>query len=180
MGADASGHEHAVEAPAPEAPSTAPASGMQAPLAWAGGNQAVGQALSRMGDGILPGGTVHPQVASAIATARGGGHALPTGIRDEVAAHVGDPLTDVRIHTDSTADALSRSVSARAFTTGTDVFFAAGEYQPSSTSGRELIAHELTHVAQQRGAATGGPMTVSEPGDAIEHQADEVARNVTG
>lgn len=180
MGADSTGHEHAVEAPAPEAPSASPAAPSQAPLAWAGSNQAAGEAVSRMGDGILPGGTVHPQVASAIATARGGGHAVPTGIRDEVAARVGDPLDDARLHTDSTADQLSRSVSARAFTTGTDVFFAAGEYQPSSTAGRELIAHELTHVAQQRGAPTSGPMTVSEPGDAIETHADEVARDVAG
>lgn len=180
MGADASGHEHAIEAPAPEPPSSAPAAPTQAPLAWAGSNRGASEAVSRLGDGILPGGTVHPQVVSAIASARGGGHAVPTGIRDDVAARVGDPLDDVKIHTDANADQLSRSVAARAFTTGTDVFFAAGEYQPSSTGGRELIAHELTHVAQQRGASTGGPMTVSEPGDAIEDHADAVARDVAG
>lgn len=179
MAADHKGQEH-VQAPAAPAVAPAPAERVPAPPPWAGSNRAAGEALSRMGDGILPGGVVHPEVATAIATARGGGHGLPTGIRDEVAARVGDPLDDVRIHTDSHADDLARSVSARAFTTGTDVFFAAGEYQPSSASGRELIAHELTHVAQQRGATTGGPLTVSEPGDAIETQADEVARDVAG
>ena len=58
--------------------------------------------------------------------------------------------------------------------------FAAGEYQPSSGAGLELLAHELTHVTQQRGISTDGPMTVSEPGEAVEHEADEVARDVTG
>lgn len=156
---------------------------LQAPApsqALAGGNRAFGSFLSRMGDGILPGGAVHPDVASAISAARGSGHSLPESVREQVSPHVGDPLTDVRVHTDSRADQLARSVSARAFTTGTDVFFAAGEYQPSSTAGGQLLAHELTHVAQQRGAPTTGPMTVTDPGHATEVEAEAVARNVGG
>ena len=149
------------------------------PATLAGGSRAFGSFVSRMGDGILPGGAVHPDVADAIGAARGSGSSLPADVREQVSPHVGDPLDDVKLHTDSNADQLARSVSARAFTTGTDVFFAAGEYQPSSTSGRELIAHELTHVAQQRGAPTSGPMTVSEPGEAIEVEAESVARDAT-
>src|SRR4051812_2350190 len=113
-------------------------------LAHAVGNRGFGQFVARMGDGILPGGTVHPDVASAIAGARGSGHGLPADVRERVAPHVGDPLEDVRVHTDGHADALARSVAAKAFTTGTDVFFAAGEYQPSTTDGGALLAHELT------------------------------------
>jgi hypothetical protein len=86
----------------------------------------------------------------------------------------------VRVHTDPTADALARSVSARAFTTGTDVYFAAGEYRPGSSDGDSLLAHELTHVTQQRGAPTSGPLTVSEPGDAMETEADSVAGGFDG
>lgn len=153
---------------------------LEAPsAALAGGSRAFGTFVARMGDGILPGGAVHPDVANAIASARGSGTSLPADVREQVSPHVGDPLDDVTVHTDAQADQLARSVSARAFTTGTDVFFAAGEYQPSSNSGRELIAHELTHVAQQRGAPTSGPMTVSEPGEAIEVEAEAVARDVT-
>lgn len=148
--------------------------------ALAGGNRAFGAFVARMGDGILPGGTVHPDVATAIGAARGSGHSLPEEVRAQVSEHVGDPLHDVKIHTDSTADQLARSVAARAFTTGNDVFFAAGEYQPSSKDGQSLIAHELTHVVQQRGAPTGGPMTVSEPGEAIEVEAESVARDAVG
>lgn len=145
------------------------------------GNRAFGQLIGRTpGDGILPGGTVHPDVASTIATANGSGHTLDPEARERLAPHVGDPLTDVRVHTDSTADALARSVSARAFTTGTDVYFAAGEYRPGTSDGDSLLAHELTHVTQQRGAPTSGPMTVSEPGDAMETEADAVASGLDG
>ena len=66
-------------------------------------------------------------------------------------------LSDVTVHTDDTADALNRSVSARAFATGTDVYFAKGEYSPGSADGDKLIAHELAHVVQQRGAPIERP-----------------------
>ena len=79
------------------------------------------------------------------------------------------------MHTDDTADQLNRSVSAQAFATGTDVYFAKGEYSPGSADGDQLIAHELAHVVQQRGAPKSGPLTVSQPGDALETEADAVA-----
>ena len=87
-------------------------------------------------------------------------------------------LSDVRVHTDDTADKLNRSVSARAFATGTDVYFARGEYSPGSATGDKLIAHELAHVVQQRGAGASGPLTVSQPGDAMEREADAVADQI--
>jgi hypothetical protein len=71
-------------------------------------------------------------------------------------------------------------VSARAFTTGTDVYFASGEYRPGTSDGDSLLAHELTHVTQQRGAPASGPLTVSEPGDAMETEADAVAGGFDG
>ena len=145
------------------------------------GNRAFGQLIGRTpGDGIMPGGVVHPDVAAAIATANGSGHTLDPTTREQMAPHVGDPLTDVRVHTDATADSLARSVSARAFTTGSDVYFAAGEYRPGTSDGDSLLAHELTHVTQQRGAPSSGPLTVSEPGDAMETEADAVARGFDG
>jgi Domain of unknown function (DUF4157) len=62
----------------------------------------------------------------------------------------------VRVHMDKSADILSRGLIARAFTSGEDVFFRANEYNPSSSAGRELLAHELTHVVQQGGGPQGG------------------------
>jgi hypothetical protein len=132
------------------------------------------------GSGILPGGRVHPGVETAIAAARGQGGALDAGVRDRVGAALGDPLTDVRVHADECADALARSVSARAFTTGADVFFARGEYRPATATGDALLAHELTHVVQQRDSPATGPLTVTDPGGELEVEAEATARELGG
>lgn len=84
------------------------------------------------------------------------------------------------MHADNHAAALARAVSARAFTVGNDIFFGQGEYSPATPAGTELIAHEVAHVVQQRGAPLAGPLTVSQPGDAMEREADAVARNFAG
>ena len=130
------------------------------------------------GSGLLPGGRVHPDVESAIASARGHGRALDAPVRDRVGEALSDPLTDVRVHADDRADALARSVSARAFTTGTDIFFAQGEYRPQSSGGDALLAHELTHVVQQRGSPATGPLTVTDSGGALEAEAETMAREL--
>ena len=130
------------------------------------------------GSGILPGGRVHPDVESAVGTARGRGSPLDGAVRERVGEALGDHLADVRVHADEHADALARSVSARAFTTGTDIFFARGEYRPQTTGGDALLAHELTHVAQQRGSPTTGPLTVTDPAGALEAEADATARDL--
>jgi len=178
---DPSGDERESRAASEPAVEPAAAASPAEAVAASVGNRAFGQLIGRMpGDGIMPGGVVHPDVAAAIATANGSGHTLEPATRERMAPHVGDPLTDVRVHTDATADNLARSVSARAFTTGSDVYFAAGEYRPGTSDGDSLLAHELTHVTQQRGAPSGGPLTVSEPGDAMETEADAVARGFDG
>jgi len=136
------------------------------------GNQAFGAIIGRQGAGIQSDGTAHPEVEGAIARSRGGGSSLDTRI---LAPEVRSEFSDVRVHADTGADALARSVSARAFTTGSDVFFASGEYRPGTSDGNSLLAHELAHVVQQRGASTSGPLTVSNPGDALEVEADAAA-----
>ncbi len=138
----------------------------------------MGPDFQRPGSGILEDGRVHPGVTAQIAAARGRGAPLDPGVREQAAGALGDSFGDVRVHTDALAGALARSVEARAFTTGSDIFFAGGEFRPGSPSGRELIAHELTHVVQQRGAPTAGEMVVSEPGDALEQEAERAARLV--
>ena len=138
------------------------------------GNHAFGGTLAREGAGITPTGHVHPEVQGQIDASRGTGTGLPAGVRERLEGSLGD-LSDVTVHTDHTADALNRSVSARAFATGTDVYFARGEYNPGSAEGDRLIAHELAHVVQQRGAPSAGPLAVSNPGDALETEADAVA-----
>ena len=168
-----------IEEHRPEAAEPAPAE-PAAPLyelASSVGNRAFGETIAREAAGVLPGGQVHPAVESTISGTRGSGASLDSGVQERFGASLGD-LSDVRVHTDDTADRLNRSVSARAFATGTDVYFAKGEYSPGSSAGDKLIAHELAHVVQQRGAPSGGPLSVSEPGDALETQADAVADQI--
>ncbi len=149
------------------------------------GNRAFSSTLGRsplareaeQGAGIMPDGTVHSDVQSAIDSTRGSGTGLDEGVAERFSGSLGD-LSDVRVHTDSTADQLNRSVAARAFATGTDVYFASGEYNPGSPTGDKLIAHELAHVVQQRGSSAGGPLSVSQPGDAMEQEADSVADQI--
>lgn len=134
--------------------------------------------LAREGEGILAGSRAHPDIEAAIGASRGRGRSLDPSIRARVAPRVGDQLDDVRVHDDAQAAGLAHAVSARAFTVGTDVFFGAGEHRPGTDDGDGLMVHELTHVAQQRGASTAGPLTVSEPGDATEREATATASGV--
>ncbi len=62
----------------------------------------------------------------------------------------GSDFNSVRIHSNSDATNLNRQLHAKAFTHGNDIYFNKGEYDPNSTSGKHLLAHELTHVVQQQ------------------------------
>jgi hypothetical protein len=174
-----------IRPPDPQAQPEREESSPMAQLASDIGNQAFASTLGRSplagesapGAGILRDGTVHGDVQSTIDATRGGGASLDPGVAGRMGESLGD-LSDVRVHTDDTADQLNRSVSARAFATGADVYFAQGEYNPGSASGDKLIAHELAHVVQQRGSSASGPLTVSQPGDAMEQEADSVADQI--
>ena len=141
------------------------------------GNRYVGQVLRQAGAVHGEGGDMDA-IERSIDQARGGGQGMDHGTRTRMESAFGADFSGVRIHTDARADGLSQSLSARAFTTGRDVFFRHGEYSPGSSSGRELLAHELTHVVQQNGDGIQRKMTVSEPGDAHEIEADQMARTV--
>jgi hypothetical protein len=118
---------------------------------------------------------VHPQVTAQIAAQRGRGTPLDPGLQSQLSATLGDDFSDVRVHTDPLAGALARSVQARAFTTGSDIYFAEGEYAPHSSEGQQLLLHEVRHAQQQRGAPLSGEMHVSEPGDVFERDAESFA-----
>ncbi len=96
-------------------------------------------------------GTVGADTAARIRAARGGGASLPAAERAFFEPRLGADLSRVRVHPDGGAADLNRRLGARAFTVGSDVFFGRGEYRPGSEGGRRLMAHELTHVLQQRG-----------------------------
>ncbi|MBL8165367.1 MAG: DUF4157 domain-containing protein, partial [Anaerolineae bacterium] len=93
--------------------------------------------------------TVTPDVEQSIQSKRGSGEPLSDAVRAPMEQGIGADLSAVRLHTDAGADHLSRSLDARAFTTGQDVFFKQGEYNPHSADGQKLLAHELVHTVQQ-------------------------------
>jgi Domain of unknown function (DUF4157) len=172
---------HLRDAPSAEIAAGGPARHATGPGAGLG-NRTLTHLVARMshGEGILDGGVVHPDVQRAIATVRGTGSPLAGSVSRHLEASYREPLRDVRVHTDDHAAALARAVSARAFTVGSDIFFAPGEYDPASRVGRDLIAHEVAHVVQQRGAPATAQLTVSQPGDATEREAEAMARDAAG
>ena len=142
------------------------------------GNRAV-QRLLVQRTGTEDGFDLDENTASRINRARGSGQALDTTVQQQMGERMGYDFSNVQVHTSSEADRLNRSVQAKAFTTGSDIFFKQGEYNPGSSSGQELIAHELTHVVQQgtgRVGGSGSGMTVRPAGDAFEQEADALAK----
>lgn len=92
-------------------------------------------------------------VQKGIAAQSGAGQALATPLRQEMEQDIGADFSGVRIHTGAPAANLNDTLHARAFTHDQDVFFNSGQFDPGSSAGRHLLAHELTHVVQQSGGA---------------------------
>jgi phage-related protein len=96
--------------------------------------------------------TTSPDISSQITQSKGSGQALPAPVQAEMGSKIGADFSGVSIHTDSQAVGMSNALGAQAFTHGNDVYFNEGKYQPESSQGKHLLAHELTHTVQQ-GAA---------------------------
>jgi hypothetical protein len=107
-----------------------------------------------------------------------GGMPLPSSVRSPFERSLGTDLRDVRVHTDADANEQASAVGARAFATGNSIVFASGEYQPGSASGRRLLAEEVAHTVQQRGAKPNGPLATTTPGDPVERQATDAAASM--
>lgn len=129
-------------------------------------------------------------------TAAAGGPAVAPPIVHEVLNSPGQPLdaqtrsyfeprfghdfSKVRVHTDATAAESTQAVNAIAYTVGRDIVFDAGRYRPETKEGSTLLAHELTHVAQQGQASTSslGDLNVAPPDDALEREAEKSGRDL--
>ena len=144
------------------------------------GNQGVQRLLAQRGSSEPA--ELDQETAERIDRARGSGQPLDGSIQTRVGEALETDLSQVQVHTSREADSLNQQLGARAFTSGRDLFFREGAYDPHSSSGQELITHELAHVVQQGSGAVGGSgrMTVNAPGDAFEQQADATAKAVTG
>ncbi|GAA0261764.1 DUF4157 domain-containing protein [Saccharothrix mutabilis subsp. mutabilis] len=107
---------------------------------------------------------------------RSSGAPLDAGVREDMEARFGADFSGVRVHTDAAAGESARSVNAQAYTVGDNIVFQDGKYDPSSDAGKHMLAHELTHVVQQRngpvdGTDAGGGVKVSDPSDRFEREA---------
>ena len=105
-----------------------------------------------------------PDIEGLIKKDRGKGQHLPINVRVPMEQSLGVDLSKVRVHTDAQSNMINRSISARAFATGHDIFFRQGAYKPESRGGQELIAHELTHVVQQNGVNRLSPPSIEGAG----------------
>ncbi|MCC7373470.1 MAG: DUF4157 domain-containing protein [Verrucomicrobiales bacterium] len=119
-----------------------------------------GDGTSRMDDAVAP-----PVVSEVLSRS---GHSLEPRVKAEMEAGFSRDFSRVRLHTDALAAASAKAVNARAFTVGSDIVFAGGEYRPGTLEGRRLLAHELTHTLQQSGAAplAVGPLVQRQSGGA--------------
>ncbi len=113
------------------------------------GNRAVARAFAPPAPIGPQGGEATGEIESAIGQAKGGGQALDGDTASEMAAKIGTDFKGVRVHTDGRAHSINRSLGARAATVGNDIFFSRQAYAPETSPGKQLLAHELTHVAQQ-------------------------------
>ena len=99
-------------------------------------------------------------VKATIQSMKGRGQPLSRSARSYFEPKFGHDFGQVRIHSDAHSDSLSRSVNASAFTVGNDIFFRQGQYNPASSVGKRLLAHELTHTVQQRGLGAPLPSAI--------------------
>lgn len=114
------------------------------------------------------------------------GTALEMPTRALMESRFGQDFSRVRVHTDASANASAEALNANAFTTGRDIYFAAGKYAPATQEGQHLLAHELTHTVQQSegatpssGVQTTGEVLIGAANDPLEHEADRTADAVT-
>jgi len=122
-------------------------------------------------------------VDSRVIPAGSAGSRLQDGVRREMEAGFGRDLSDVQVHTDSSAAQSAAALNANAYTYGKDIYFAGGKYAPDSREGRRLLAHEIAHTVQQdRGATPGVVASFSSNGiavgrvdDPLEAEADRAA-----
>lgn len=121
--------------------------------------------------GMLPG-----DVSAKIQSMRGSGQKLSERQNQFYSQKFGRDMSDVHVHTDAQSDTVSRSLNARAFTIGSDVFLSKGINPDGGGRDAETMTHELTHVVQQGGHASSGPLKLGAADTAQEHEAEATAQ----
>ena len=112
----------------------------------------------------------------------GDGRPMNRTTRASMEQSFGADLSEVRVHTSSGSVQAAHDINAKAFTSGQDIHFGEGQYQPGTRQGQKLLAHELAHTIQQRSgqAAVQSRGVISQPGEPLEREADAVASRIDG
>ena len=105
--------------------------------------------IRKMDSGGGKGMTAPASVEAGINSSKGSGQSLPADIQREMESKMGADLSDVKVHTDGNSAEMNNDINAKAFTHGQDIYFNQGQYHPSTSQGKHLLAHELTHTVQQ-------------------------------
>jgi Domain of unknown function (DUF4157) len=125
----------------------------------------------------LPRATISPIIKDALEAS---GQPLDTDTRTLMESRFGHDFSNVRVHHDTQAGESAATVHSLAYTIGQNIVFGAGQYAPRTTEGRRLLAHELTHVVQQK-KANGNSLTgntINQSSDPAEHEAEHVAQTI--
>ena len=112
----------------------------------------------------LSGDLAPPDLEHHIEQSSGKGHSLPEDTRQEMEGAFGADFSAVRIHNDAKAVQMNQQLGAQAFASGGDIYFNQGNYHPNTSSGKHLLAHELTHTLQQNGIVK---KTIQKNGDPV-------------
>jgi hypothetical protein len=137
-------------------------------------------ALQRLAGNSAVNGLLEEKETSVHDVVESSGQPLPADTRAEMETRLGHDFSDVRIHTGVAAHESAAGVAANAYTVGSHIAFQNGVFDPSSQAGKTTLAHELTHVVQQRsgpveGTPTDDGLAISDPGDRFERQAAATA-----
>jgi hypothetical protein len=123
---------------------------------WPRGSFATPHMVPKLPASSADGSTVSGELADSFRQRQGHGHSLPEPVKANMEAAFEADFSAVRVHADEQADTLNRSLHARAFTFGQDIFFRHEAFNSTSRTGQELLAHELTHVVQQQSYTSTG------------------------
>jgi hypothetical protein len=142
------------------------------------GNAYVGRVIQRKAVGSRPASSASRQPEEVLPLVPSGDTGRPLEARERLPlqSRFGDDLGGVRVHTDANAAAAAEALDAEAFTIGRDIYFGHERFQPATSEGRKLLAHELTHVLQQRkGTTPPSQQLLSEPDSAAEREAEQAS-----
>lgn len=109
--------------------------------------------VMRKANQSVTGATVSASLGAMLTTSNNHGSPLPQGTRNFMESALSTDFSAVRLHTDNRAAEMSKSINAKAFTYGNDIYFSTGMFSPYTREGRHLLSHELAHVVQQKSSS---------------------------